>query len=111
MKDNITYDDFAKLDLRVGEILEASAPDWSKKLLQFKVDMGTEIGIRTLFSGIREWYQPEDLIGKKAVFVANLEPKKMGDSESQGMMIMADTATQPILFFIDPQIENGTIIR
>ncbi len=110
MKPTILYDDFAKIDLRVGTIIAASAPEWSKKLLRFEVDFGTEIGKRILFSGIREWYSPEDLVGKSFPFVINLAPKKMGDEESQGMMIMGDTESRPILIEID-LIPSGTVIR
>lgn len=110
MKPTILYDDFAKIDLRVGTIIAASAPEWSKKLLRFEVDFGTEIGKRILFSGIREWYSPEDLVGKSFPFVINLAPKKMGDEESQGMMIMGDTPERPVLTPIE-NIPSGSVIR
>jgi methionyl-tRNA synthetase len=109
-KPTITYEDFAKLDIRVGTILSASAPEWSKKLLRFEVDFGEEIGKRILFSGIKEWYSPETLIGKQFPFVVNLAPKKMGDEESQGMMIMADTLEKPVLTPIE-NVPSGSVIR
>lgn len=110
MKPVITYDDFSKLDIRVGTILSASSPEWSKKLLRFEVDFGEEIGKRILFSGIREWYTPESLIGKSFPFVVNLTPKKMGEEESQGMMIMADTPDKPVLTPIEG-VPSGSVIR
>lgn len=109
-KPTITYDDFAKLDIRVGTILSAAAPEWSKKLLRFEVDFGAEIGKRILFSGIKEWYSPETLVGKSFPFVINLAPKKMGEEESQGMMIMADTTDQPVLTPIE-NVPSGSVIR
>jgi len=111
MKTPITYADFEKLDIRVGTIIEASAPDWSKKLLRFVVDFGPEIGQRIIFSGIRAWYQPEMFIGKQFSFLVNLEPKKMGDEQSQGMMLMADGEEQPILIPLTSTVVNGTVIR
>ena len=111
VKPIITFDDFAKLDLRAGAVLEASAPDWSKKLIRYVVDFGEEIGKRVMFSGIRQWYTPEEIIGKQFTFVLNLAPKKMGEEESQGMMIMADDGEKPVLIPLNPSIRNGSIIR
>lgn len=111
MKPTITYDDFDKLDLRVGRILAAEAPVWSQKLLQFTVDFGAEIGQKTILSGIKAWYAPESFIGKSFVFVINLAERKMGEGVSQGMMIMADGAEQPLPFALpEPQVP-GTIVR
>lgn len=115
-KTPISYADFEKLDIRVGTILEASAPDWSNKLLRFVVDFGSEIGKRIIFSGIKKWYQPEEFIGKQFQFLVNLVPKKMGEDESQGMMLMADAkdtddSGKPILISLQNSVENGTVIR
>lgn len=111
MKTEIAYDDFAKLDIRVGKVLAASAPEWSEKLLRYEVDLGEEIGKRVLFSGIRQWYGPEGLIGKNIPVVVNLAPKKMGNEESQGMCIMADTEEKPVLLFLPEDLEPGSVIR
>lgn len=111
MKTPITYADFEKLDIRVGTVVEATAPEWSKKLLRFVVDFGPEIGQRIIFSGIRTWYQPETLIGKQFGFLINLEPKKMGEEESQGMMMMVDGEEQPTLIPLTTAATNGTMIR
>ncbi|HAV15579.1 MAG TPA: methionine--tRNA ligase [Candidatus Pacebacteria bacterium] len=110
-KSSIAYADFDKLDIRVGTVIEASAPEWSAKLIRYVVDFGETIGKRVLFSGIRKWYAPEDLIGKQYCFVVNLEPKKMGEEESQGMMIMADTEKGPILTPFSQPVPNGTGVR
>jgi len=111
MKTPITYADFEKLDIRAGTIIEATSPDWSKKLLRFVVDFGGEIGKRTIFSGIKQWYQPEEFVGKQFAFLINLEPKKMGDEESQGMMLMADADEKPTVQPLLHLVPNGIVIR
>lgn len=84
----ITIDDFAKLDLRIAKVLECKHIDGSDKLLAFKLDVG-ELGEREVFSGIKAWYQPEDLIGRMVVYVANLAPRKMRFGVSTGMILSA----------------------
>lgn len=110
-KPSIVYADFDKLDLRVGTVIEATIPDWSNKLLRFVVDFGQEIGKRIMFSGIQRWYTPDALLNKQFVFVINLEPKKMGEEESWGMMLMADGEDQPTLLPLPTALANGTSIR
>ncbi|MBQ2860435.1 MAG: methionine--tRNA ligase, partial [Peptococcaceae bacterium] len=89
-KAEITYDDFSKLDLRVVEVLECSKVEKADKLLQFKLKMGDEI--RTVVSGIAKFYEnPEELVGKKLVLVANLAPKKIRGIVSHGMLLSAAT--------------------
>ncbi len=111
MKPNIVYDDFAKLDIRAGLITAASAPEWSEKLIRYEIDLGEEIGKRILFSGIRKWYKPEDLVGKKVPVVVNLAPKKMGEEESQGMVIMLDGPDGAKLIYLPDDTVPGTVIR
>lgn len=111
MKPTIEYADFDKLDLRVGKIITADAPEWSRKLLQFTVEFGPELGQRTILSGIRQWYEPAEFIGKSYVFVVNLAERKMGEGVSQGMMIMADGADQPQPFAVPDLLEPGTVVR
>ncbi len=110
MKSSITYSDFEKLDIRVGTVVTCSAPDWSKKLLRLEVDFGAE-GKKIIFSGIKQWYTSETLVGKQFPFLINLENKKMGDEESQGMMLMADASEKPILFQLPESLPAGTVIR
>jgi methionyl-tRNA synthetase len=88
MKPIITIDDFAKLDLRVGTVLECVEKEGSEKLLRLTVDFGEE-GTRNILSGIKEWYKPEDLKGKQFVFVFNLAPRRMMGEESEGMILAA----------------------
>ncbi len=88
IKQNINFDDFAKLDLRIGTILEAEAVPKSKKLLKFLIDDGLEK--RTILSGVAEHFSPEEMLGKQVTFVANLAPRLMMGIESQGMILMAE---------------------
>lgn len=111
MKDTITYSDFEKLDIRAGKIVAASTPEWSQKLIRYEVDMGEEIGIKILFSGIAKWYTPEEMVEKIIPVIVNMDPKKMGSEESQGMAIMADGEEGPKLIFLDESIVPGTVIR
>ena len=86
----VKIDDFAKLDIRVGKVLECQKVPKSDKLLQFKIDDG--LGGRTIVSGIAKYYKPEDLVGKEVCFIANLEPRKLKGVESQGMILSAEDA-------------------
>lgn len=89
-KDEIVFDDFVKLDMRVGTVLEAEAVPKSKKLLKLKIDTG--IDQRTILSGISQHFSPEELIGKQVTVLVNLAPRKMMGIESQGMVLMAENA-------------------
>ncbi|MCQ2289324.1 MAG: methionine--tRNA ligase [Muribaculaceae bacterium] len=86
----VTIDDFAKLDIRVGTVLECSKVKKSDKLLQFNIEDG--MGGRTIVSGIAKWYEPEELIGKQVCFIANFPPRKLKGVESQGMILSAEDA-------------------
>ena len=88
LKEEIVYDDFTKLDMRVATVLECERVPKSDKLLKFLLDTG--IDKRTILSGIAKHYQPEDLIGKQVVVLANLAPRKMMGIESQGMILSAE---------------------
>lgn len=87
-KPNVAFDDFAKLDLRVGKVLECTKVPKADKLLQFLIDDG--MGKRTIISGIAAWYKPEDLVSKQVCFIANLEPRKLRGIESQGMILSVE---------------------
>ncbi len=88
VKSQVTYDDFEKLDIRVGHIKDCKPVKKSTKLLQFTIDDGTGTD-RTILSGIAKWYKPEDLLGKNVLFIANFPPRKMMGIESQGMILSA----------------------
>ncbi|MBN1943958.1 MAG: methionine--tRNA ligase subunit beta [Phycisphaerae bacterium] len=112
IKPTITYDEFAKLDLRVGKVLEAAAHPNADRLLVLKVDLGGEV--RQLIAGIRAAYEPEAIVGRRIVVVANLAPRKMRGLESQGMLIAAvprDEAGNPtdvIVLTTEKDVPPGT---
>ncbi len=109
MKDAISFDDFQKMDIRVGTILEAQKVPKTKKLLQIKIDTG--IDQRTVVSGIAEYFKPEDIIGKQVSVLVNLDPRKIKGIESQGMILMAENEDGS-LYFIQPndKVENGSSV-
>ena len=105
-KETIDFEDFTKLDMRVGTILEAVKVAKTKKLLQLKVDVG--IDVRTIVSGIAESFSPEDIIGQQVTVLTNLAPRKIRGVESQGMILMTDTPNGK-LAFVEPEqkVSNG----
>jgi len=109
-KANIEFDDFTKMDIRVGTIVEAEKVAKTKKLLQLKVDTG--IDQRTVVSGIAEFFKPEEIIGKQVSILVNLAPRKIRGIESQGMILMAEDATGK-LEFVSPAnaVKPGSEIR
>ncbi len=109
-KKEIDYDDFAKLDIRIGTILEAEKIPKTKKLLKVKLDDGTKI--RTLVAGIAEHYKPDEIKGKKVVFLANLKPRKIRGTLSEGMLLMAQNSDGKLSFLIPEKddINNGDTI-
>ena len=109
LKETIVFDDFMKLDLRVGTILEAKKVEKSNKLLQFLVDTGVDK--RTILSGIAKHYSPEEMVGKQVTIIVNLAPRKMMGTESQGMILMAEDADGN-LRLIEPNeaVNPGSII-
>ncbi len=99
LKSEIVFDDFAKIDLKVGTILIAEKVEKADKLLKLSVDLGFET--RTIVSGIAQHFNPEDIVGKQVVVVANLAPRKMRGIESQGMILMAEDKAGK-LHFVNP---------
>ena len=99
---DIQFDDFLKLDIRVGTVLECSKVPKADKLLQFRIDDG--LGGRTIVSGIAKHYQPEELVGKQVCFIANLPPRKLKGIESQGMILSAEDLNGS-LRLISPSVE------
>jgi methionyl-tRNA synthetase len=110
LKPHIHYEDFEKLDLRVGKVVEAEKVPKADKLLKLTVDLGFEK--RTILSGIAEYYQPEELLGKLVTVVANLAPRKIRGIESQGMLLMAGNDFGK-LFSVGPEqdIEPGSVVK
>lgn len=109
-KEETTFDDFMKMDLRVGTILEAEKMPKADKLLVLKVDTG--IDVRTVVSGIAEHFSPEEVIGKRVTILANLAPRKLRGVESQGMILMTNDKDGKLVF-LNPDkdgVENGALI-
>jgi len=102
-KETISFEDFTKLDIRIGTILEAEKIPKTKKLLKLKVDVG--IDTRTIVSGIAESFKAEDIIGQRVSVLVNLAPRKLRGVESQGMILMSET-TDGKLTFIEPERES-----
>jgi methionyl-tRNA synthetase len=109
-KPEISIDDFAKLELRVGKILQCEQHPKADKLLVLKVKVGPEE--RTIVSGIRQWYRPEELVGKKVIIVANLKPVKLRGIESQGMILSAEDKDGKLsVSGLEKDIADGSIVR
>jgi methionyl-tRNA synthetase len=108
-KETVEFDDFTKLDIRIGTILEASTIPKTKKLLKLKVDVG--IDTRTIVSGIAESFSPQDIIGQQVSVLVNLAPRKIRGVESQGMILMTDTPDGK-LAFVEPEkaVKNGQAV-
>jgi methionyl-tRNA synthetase len=107
-KGKITYQEFAKLDLRVGTIKEAEAVPKSKKLIKLKVDIGED---RTVLAGILNHYNPQDLIGRQVILVANLEPVTLMGIESQGMVLAAEDETGIHALMPDKPTKPGSKVK
>jgi methionyl-tRNA synthetase len=109
-KEAITFDDFTKIDIRTATILEAEKVPKTTKLLKLKIDTGLDI--RTIVSGIAEYYDPETIIGKQISIVANLEPRKIKGIESQGMILMAEDKDGKLVMVTPAdKVSNGSIIK
>jgi methionyl-tRNA synthetase len=109
-KGAIEYDDFAKLELRVGTIETAERVPKKDRLLHLSVNLGTET--RCIVSGIAEHYAPEELLQKQVVVVANLKPKKLAGIESHGMILTAETAEGKLkLVLPNEMVDNGSVVK
>ncbi len=110
VKDEVSYEDFMKMDIRSGVILEAEKVAKTKKLLKLKVDTGVDV--RTVVSGIAEYFKPEEIIGKQVSLLLNLAPRKIRGILSQGMILMAEDKNGK-LYFVAPQddIKPGAMIK
>ena len=109
-KDIVTFDDFTKIDIRTATILEAEKVPKTTKLLKLKIDTGTDV--RTIVSGIAEYFEPQAIIGKQISIVANLEPKKIKGIESKGMILMAeDKDGKLVMVSPSEKVDNGSMIK
>ncbi len=109
VKENISFDDFQKLDIRTATVLEAEKVRKTKKLLRLKIDTGVDT--RQIVSGIAEFFAPEDIIGKKVVVLLNLEPRKIRGIESQGMILMAEDLDGKLSFVQSEKANKGALVK
>lgn len=107
----ITIDEFKKLEARIGKILLAEAVPDADKLIRFEIDFGEE-SPRQILSGIREWYSPEDLVGKYGLFVLNLEPRTIRGFQSNGMLMAVDGVDgSPVFLVPEKEVAPGARVR
>ena len=119
----ISFEDFKKIDIRIGKISSAERIEGSDKLLKLEVNFGLTSQVlpdgkileveekRQILAGIAKFYEPEKLIGRLCPFVFNLAPKIMGDLESQGMILCADSPDGPVILCPDREVNPGSIVK
>lgn len=107
--EEISYDEFMKLEMRLAKIASAERVEGATKLLKLTVDMGSEQ--RQVVAGIAEWYPPESLVGKTIVVLANLKPRAIRGVESKGMLLAADVDGKAVLLTVDGDAPPGAPIR
>ena len=110
MSDEINYDHFAKLDIRIGVVIAAELVPETDKLIKCTVDFG-DFGTRTIVSGIAEWKKPEDLVGKQLPYVVNLAPRILRGVESQGMLLAASDEQGVALLVPERTLPPGTRLK
>jgi len=105
----IGIEDFAKVQMRVGQILEAEKIEGSRKLIKMRIDIGTEV--RQVVAGIAEAYDPASLLNRKVVLVANLKPARLMGVESNGMIVAASVDGKPVLATFTEDVPNGALLK
>jgi len=105
----ITFEDFKKLDIRIGRVISSEKIAGADKLLKLEVDFGAEK--RQIVAGIAEVYSPEQIVGKEIPVLTNLEPKKIRGIESHGMILAIDVDGKPILLYPEKEVIPGSIVR
>ena len=110
MADQISHDDFAKLDIQIGTIVAAERVPETDKLIKCTVDFG-ELGERTIVSGIADYYDPDQLLGKQLPYIVNLAPRMLRGIESQGMLLACGTDQGVALLEPDREVPRGTRLR
>ncbi len=105
----ISIEDFARVQMRVGQVIEAEKVEGSRKLIRLKVDIGTEV--RQVVAGIAEAYEAASLLNRKVVIVANLKPARLMGIESNGMVVAASIAGKPVLATFTEDVPNGALLK
>ena len=106
---DVTYDDFSKLDLRVAQIIQVEKIPGKSKIVKGVIDLGD--GKREVIIGGAEYYQPEELLNKKVIVIANLEPRKIAGIESNAMLLAADLNDKPFWLTVNEDVPLGTKIK
>lgn len=107
---NVSYDDFAKLDLRVAKIISTEPIEGKSRIIKGTIDLGNE-DTRDVIIGGAQYYQPEDIVGKTVIVIANLEPKKMAGVESNAMLLAADVDDKPFWLTVNEDVPLGSPIK
>jgi len=107
MKSTISYEDFDKLDIRVGTVTKAEAVPKSKKLLKLEINFGAEVGVRTILAGVAETFTPELMLGNQVMAVVNMAPRAMMGMESHGMIMAGHMASGKLALACCPGVEDG----
>ena len=106
---SISYDDFAKLDIRVAKVISTEPIPGKSKIIKGTIDIGTEQ--RTVIIGGAQYYEPEDIVGKKVIVIVNLESKKMAGVESNAMLLAADVDDKPFWLTVEEDVPLGSPIK
>mgnify|MGYP001573253404 CR=1 FL=1 len=107
---NISYDDFLKLDIRVAKIIATEPIEGKSRIIKGRIDLGAD-DQRDVIIGGAQYYQPEDIVGKTVIVIANLEPKKMAGIESNAMLLAADVDDKPFWLTVDDTVPLGSPIK
>jgi len=107
---NISYDDFAKLDLRVAKIIGTEPIEGKSRIIKGRIDLGND-DQRDVIIGGAQYYRPEDILGKIVIVIANLEPKKMAGVESNAMLLAADVDDKPFWLTVTEDVPLGSPIK
>lgn len=105
----ISYADFAKLDIRVAKVISTEPIPGKSKIIKGIIDIGTEQ--RTVIIGGAQYYEPDDIVGRKVIVIVNLEPKKMAGVESNAMLLAADVDDKPFWLTVEEDIPLGSLIK
>ena len=107
---NISYDDFAKLDIRVAKIISTEPIEGKSKIIKGQIDLGND-DKRDVIIGGAQYYHPDDIVGKTVIVIANLEPKKMAGVESNAMLLAADVDDKPYWLTVNEEVPLGSPIK
>ena len=107
---NVSYDDFSKLDIRVAKIIKTEPIEGKSRIIKGKIDLGND-DQRDVIIGGAQYYQPEDMVGKTVIVIANLEPKKLAGIESNAMLLAADVDDKPFWLTVNEDVPLGSSIK